>query len=153
METQLEQFVIDHNIVQDLIFGYDILTVCAKFNVNVDYVSELISKSPHFTGVSTKHRKSIALARLDALSRAVMQRAANGEMAAIHTYLKIQEREAKLTGMDTDRGPSGTIKIEIPWLSQDRLSYRRDSGEVVENVTDITPIIEVRKALENPPRD
>lgn len=151
MEAQLEQFVVDHNIVQDLIFGYDISTVCAKFNVDVEYVGELISKSPHFTGLSTKHRKSIALARLDTLSKAVMQRAANGEVTAIHTYLKIQEREAKLTGMDTDRGPTGTIKIEIPWLSQDRLSYKRQ-GEVVENVTDITPILDVKKAMESVPK-
>jgi hypothetical protein len=136
-----------------LIFGYDIPTVCAKFDVDVEYVTELMGKSPHFTGLSTKHRKSIALARLDALSKAVMQRAANGEMAAIHTYLKIQEREAKLTGMDSDRGPNGTIKIEIPWLSSDRLSYKHQSGEVVENVTDITPVIEVRRALESAPKD
>jgi hypothetical protein len=155
MERQLEPFVIDHSIVQDLILGYDILTVCQKFSVNSEYVVELINKSPHFTALTAKHRKSIALARLDALSKAVMSRAANGELSAIHTYLKIQEREARLTGMDSDRGPMPTIKIDIPWLSQDRLAYKR-AGEVIENVTDITPIIKVKQAMESavePPKD
>lgn len=152
METQLEQYVVDHNIIQDLIFGYDILTVSRKFNVDSEYVVELINKSPHFTGLTAKHRKGIALARLDALSKAVMARAAKGELAAIHTYLKIQEREARITGMDTDRGPMPTIKIEIPWLSADRLAYKR-AGEVVENVTDLMPILEVKKAMELEPKE
>jgi hypothetical protein len=62
--------------------------------------------------------------------------------------LKIQEREAKLTGMEAPQKQDTHITIDIPWLTRDRLSYKDAQGEVVENVTDITPILEVRKAAD-----
>jgi len=142
------QYVVDHNIIQDLIFGFDIITVGQKHSVDTEYVVAVMDKSPFFTGLSTKHRKDIALARLDMMAKVLVRRAADGELSAIHGYLKVQEREAKLTGMDSPIKQDATITIDVPWLTRDRLSYKDSNGETIDNVTDIGPIIEVRKQVE-----
>jgi hypothetical protein len=138
------------SIKQDAIFGFSLEAIAIRNRTDVLDVEETLRSTPDYQ--DTRPRKKLALARLDLATKALMPRLVNGELSAIHAYLKIQEREAKLTGMDTDRGPVGTIKIDIPWLNQDRLSYKRE-GTVVENVTDITPLLEVRKAADYVPKD
>jgi len=134
------------SIKQDAVYGFSLEAIAFRNHTEVLDVEEILRTTPDFKDV--RSRKKLALSRLDLATKALMPRLVNGEIAAIHTYLKIQEREARLTGMDSDRGPMPTIKIDIPWLSQDRLAYKR-AGEVIENVTDITPIIKVKQAMES----
>lgn len=138
------------SIKQDAIYGFSLEAIAYRNHTDVLDVEDVLRATPDFQDV--RPRKKLALARIDLATKALMPRLVNGDVTAIHTYLKLQEREARLTGMDTDRGPAGTIKIDIPWLSPDRLSYKHQ-GEVVENVTDITPIIDVKRAMEMAPRD
>jgi hypothetical protein len=138
------------SIKQDAIYGFSLEAIAIRNRTDVVDVEEVLRSTPDYQ--DTRPRKKLALARLDLAVKALMPRLVNGELSAIHAYLKIQEREAKLTGMDTDKGPLGVFKIDIPWLTSSRLSYKRD-GEVIENVTDITPLIELRKAADYVPDD
>lgn len=136
------------NIIQDLIMGATIPAVCSKFECDSEEVVEIMKSSPHFTALSPAMRKQIALARLDALAASTMPNAAKGDVTAINTYLKIQEREAKLTGMDTQTDDKVKLVLDIPWLSQDRLSYKHGGPVREDNVVDITPVLESRATME-----
>lgn len=138
----------EYSIKQDAIYGFSLETIATRNHTDVVDVENILRGTPDYQDV--RPRKKLALARLDLATKALMPRLVKGEIAAIHAYLKIQEREARLTGMDSQRDLIGgtTIKIDIPWLSPDRFAYKR-AGEVVENVTDISPLLEAKKALES----
>jgi hypothetical protein len=134
-----------HSIRQDALYGHALSNIALRNHASLVEVEEVLSSTPEFKE-STTQRKRLALARLDLLTKAILPAAAKGNLPEINAYLKIQEREAKLTGMEAPGKMEGTLVIDIPWLTSERLAYKNTKGEVVENVTDITPIIEVKKA-------
>ena len=136
-----------NEIYQESLYSTPIVEISAKFGVSFSAITGvLLARSKH----TTDTRRVLALARLDMITKALMPDLLAGRYQAIHVYLKVQEREARLTGMDKPGSVGGVLTLEIPWLTQDRLAYKNQSGEVVDNVTDITPIIEVRKVAETP---
>ena len=143
---------LDFDIYQYRCFGYSLEDTAAKFNLPVDLVQEAIERYCTSRGIHTQRtsdqRKALALARLDMATKAIMPKVAAGDHPAIHAYLKIQERESKLTGMDNPSKHDTRISIDIPWLTKERLTYKDQP-----NVVDITPAIEVKKQLEQAVQD
>lgn len=146
--------LLDHMIYQERCLGYDLLEVARKFETTADDIQEATERVQLRLGIlsprSVNTRKALALARLDGMSKALMSGALQGNIGDIKTYLLVQEREAKLTGMDSPVKQEGVLTIEVPWLTKDRLSYRNAAGEPVQNVTDITSIIQVKQAAAEP---
>ena len=139
--------VVQNIIFQETLFGTPLDTISATHNVPVALIEEIVLQKNAF---SNPARKRVALARLDRIAAAVIGPAANGDITAINTYLKIQERESKLAGLDTQTEDRVKLVLDIPWLSQERLSYKH-GGPVQDNVVDITPVLEAKsKALVEP---
>ena len=137
----------EHSIRQDAIYGFSLDAIAVRNSVSIEVVEEVLRTSPDFKD-SVAQRKRLALSRLDLATKAVMPGLIAGNIGDINAYLKIQEREAKLTGMEAPVKQDSVITIDVPWLTRDRLAYKNPQGETVENVTDITPILEVKKAVE-----
>jgi len=148
--------LVEWSIKQDAIYGFALDAIAFRNHTSIEDVELVLSASPEFRNTAGQ-RKKLALARLDLATKALMPALVKGELPAIHTYLKVQEREAKLTGMDSPVKQDSIITIDVPWLTRERLAYKDADGEIVENVTDIRPAIEVKKAVaeawKSPPPD
>jgi len=143
----------EHVLIQGVCAGYTYQEVAQANNVDLEQVVDAVRSSSYFTRVTPAMRRHIALARLDAISKSLIPKASDGDYQAINAYLKCQEREAQLCGMDAAREVPSVVTINIPWLSKERLSYRyRDGANAnadadADNVTDITPILDIKKAI------
>jgi hypothetical protein len=131
----------DHQIYQCLVSGLNPYDVAVHFGVPLEYVIPIRDELPEFMRKRTMNpalRREIALARTDMAIRALMPAVEKGDHQAIDTMLKVQKREAAMTGLDapekTDK--EVTIRVIAPWLSSERLSYIR---EPAAEVVDITP--------------
>lgn len=140
----------DYDIYQYRCFGYSLEETAAHFAVDVEVVQDAAERYMLARGIhsprSTAVRKAIDLARMDGMVKAILPKAVEGDTQAINTFLKLQERTAKLTGMEAPTKQDTHITIDVPWLTRDRLAYKNEDGIIQGNVTDITPVLEVKKA-------
>ena len=133
VELTAERLTQIHGIEQDAIYGFSLQSIASRNKTTVLDVEDVLRNAPEFKN-SAPQRKKLALYRLDMATKAIMPDLVAGHTNAIHTYLKIQEREAKLTGMEAPEKRETSVDINISWLSSDRLAYKQ--SDLVGNVED-----------------
>lgn len=141
VETEYDP-VRDHQIYQALILGATPYDAAIHFGVPLEYVLPIRDELPEFMrkrSVAPAVRKQIALARTDMAMASLMPAVEKGDREAINLMLKVQKREAAMTGLDapTKTDSELTIRVDAPWLSPDRLSYMYKPGA---EVIDLTPL-------------
>lgn len=134
---------LQHDIMQDLVWGESPQTVAMRYEVPIEAVLEVVAHAPGILPAKGEARRALALARLDILAQITMQAAKSADVGAIRAYLEIQKREAALTGMDTPTRTDTTITVDVPWLKAQRLAYKENK----DLATDIMarPLISVNK--------
>ena len=133
VELTAERLTQIHGIEQDAIYGFSLQSIASRNKTTVLDVEDVLRSAPEFKD-SAPQRKKLALYRLDMATKAIMPDLAAGHTNAINTYLKIQEREAKLTGMEAPERRETTMIVDVPWLTQDRLAYKNGPLELVQEV-------------------
>jgi len=126
----------DHHIYQCLVSGLAPYDVAVHFGVPLEYVLPIQSELPEFMRKRTTPpalRKELALARTDMAMRALLPAVEKGDREAIDLMLKVQKREAAMTGLDAPvkSDVNQTIRIDAPWMSPNRLSYRHNIIDMV----------------------
>jgi hypothetical protein len=121
----------DHQIYQCLVSGLAPHDVAQHFGVPLEYVLPIRDELPEFMrkrSTPAALRKELALARTDMAMRALLPSVEKGDREAIDLMLKVQKREAAMTGIDAPEKSDSThrIIIDAPWMNPNRLNYLRD---------------------------
>lgn len=129
--------------------GYSLDEISAKVGVSPLKAQVLLEEAlTQLQGDSTKHLsaiREIELLRLETATKALMPGVEKGETSHIHTLLKVQDRRARLLGLDGAIKTDATVTLDIPWLQSGRLSYRNppptieNSVPAIEDVEPKTP--------------
>lgn len=94
---------------------------------------------------SAERLRTIEMVRLEKIGEALYQRSVDGELPAVDRFLKVQERRAKLLGLDVEREQSDggglNIVVQFPWEAG-------AGGEVVDS--DAVEVDHARRFLPEP---
>lgn len=127
----------DWSIYQRLIFAEPLAEIAFAFGVPIEHVLDIRETMPaHMRPkkMSAAARKELALARLELATFALMPDVEKGNHEAIDMYLKVQKREAALTGLDAPVKLESDSRIEVV------LKYSNPAFNTVPAIEDVTPI-------------
>lgn len=125
---------LQHTIMQELVWGESPQAVAVRHSLPIEEIFALVERCPGLLPVKGEARRALALARLDILAEIALTAAKASDMGAIKTYLEIQKREAALTGMDAPTRQDTTVTVDVPWLRETRLAYKKEKDLAMDIV-------------------
>jgi hypothetical protein len=131
--------------------GYTVQEVAARVGISPIRAHVVIDDAiKELQDDTTKHAaaiREIELLRLETATKAVMPNVEEGNLGAINTLIKIQDRRAKYIGIDSPSKTNIAMVIDVPWISSDRLAYKQ--GIIEQSpVTDIEVITPSAKSMQ-----
>ena len=147
-----EDAIEDRLIYQELLEGWSPHQVAARRAQPIERVMEILERSKWHKQDSANARRSLALARIDELSRIAYELSTKSkDLGGMKTWIELQKREAALTGMDAAQKQDTTVKVELSWVNANRLAYK-DKAQLASDIASRASDVSFIERPVNPPQ-